>query len=98
MAREMDVLLKNRAARFMQGAYAHDIAYFLFRSAIKMKKRFSFCIVLAKSYLWQPPKVLTLDNKTKKMVFRFVLCSLNRTFALDDGTCTLYYPSAWQVG
>ncbi len=32
------------------------------------------------------PKVLSFDNKDKKCAFYFVLCSLNRTFALAIGS------------
>ena len=33
------------------------------------------------------PKVLSLDNKNEKSDFHFVLCSLNRTFALKFENC-----------
>jgi hypothetical protein len=33
-------------------------------------------------YLWLVPKILSFDNKNKKLCFHFVLCSLNCIFAI----------------
>ena len=56
-------------------------------STIKIKIELFILYCIRLSLTLASPKVLTLDNKNKKKFFRFVLSSLNRTFALKFENC-----------
>ena len=58
------------------------------RMRLNNKNKISFILYCVRlSLTLATPKVLSLDNKNEKSDFHFVLCSLNRTFALKFENC-----------